>query len=78
VFERWWRDSPKGGEAMLKDAGRQLQVAAGRPIEWDVAESDAVKAIEALFEDNAIEGITCATFPHHHELLSRRVLGSAT
>jgi len=48
---------------MRNDARRQLEVAAGTPIEWDVAEPEAVQAIKTLLRRNRIRGIIVRHVP---------------
>jgi filamentous hemagglutinin len=58
-FQSWYR----GADGLVSQAQRQLGAAGGTPIEWRVAEPDAATAIQNLFSDNGISGITVVNVP---------------
>ncbi|EPH03781.1 hypothetical protein HMPREF1531_01207 [Propionibacterium sp. oral taxon 192 str. F0372] len=60
-FQKWWLDT--GGEAMLTQAKNQLKAAGTTPVQWRVAEPEAVDAIRRLFHDNDVFGIEVVHVP---------------
>ncbi|MFM7160250.1 MAG: RHS repeat-associated core domain-containing protein, partial [Planctomycetaceae bacterium] len=52
-FRDWYR----GADELVDQAQSQLRAANGTPIQWHVAEADAVTAIRNLFADRGITGI---------------------
>jgi hypothetical protein len=53
----------KGAQNLVDQAERQLRVAQGTPIEWDIAEPQTADAIKALFRRSGIRGITVRYVP---------------
>jgi hypothetical protein len=72
-FRQWWTNSPTGGLAMLRQATCQAAVANGMPIEWTVAEPEAVEAITRFLGRSAGAGITMRYVPPHSRLRDQRL-----
>ena len=60
-FQKWWLDT--GGKALIEQAERQFEAANGIPVQWRVAEPEAVDAIKDLFRLNRIVGIEVVHVP---------------
>ena len=60
-FADWWLNT--GGEAMLTQARNQLKAANGTPIQWRVAEPEAVDAITKLLRRKRVTGIEVVHVP---------------
>ena len=52
-FQGWFR----GERELVDQAHRQMRAAKGAPIQWHVAEEEAVQALQNLFDDEGITGI---------------------
>jgi hypothetical protein len=57
--ESWWR----GGEGLRKQAQDQIRAAGGAPIEWHVAEREAVPAFKYLLEKDGYTQIKVVHMP---------------
>lgn len=60
-FKTWFQST--GARGLVAQAERQLAVSAGVPITWSVAEEPAAAAIQGLFEEDGITGITVQYAP---------------
>jgi len=58
-FQPWF----KGADTILAQAQRQLNVSGNVAIRWEVAEAETAAAIQRLFADNGIQGITVVHIP---------------
>jgi hypothetical protein len=58
-----FRDWFDGADALVNQANRQLAAAGDTPIQWSVAEADAVTAINNLFAESGIAGIDVVHVP---------------
>ncbi len=63
TFLQWWVNSPTGGEAVVNQAVRQLAAAGGMPIQWYVAEPEALSAFQQLLSSRGISGIQLVLAP---------------
>ncbi|MDP7707557.1 Tox-REase-5 domain-containing protein [Mycobacterium sp. TY815] len=62
-FMQWWAASPTGGEAVISQAARQLAAAGGIPIQWYVAEPEALSAFRQLLSSRGMSGIQLVLAP---------------
>jgi hypothetical protein len=49
--EGTWKGFFKGRDALVEQATRQVTAAAGRPVEWHVAEKKAADAMQELLQN---------------------------
>ncbi len=52
-FQGWF----KGTKALINQGNNQAVAAKGAPIEWHMADEEAVQVLQKLFLDNKIKGI---------------------